>query len=118
MAKWPELRLQDPETRGPVVLGLTVSTVVLMALFIVARFYGRGVLTSGLGLDDWIMGVAAVQVTHCPMYEKLLICSAGIRRRGINRSSSFFELWIGTTYMGAKTGMVRAVQHGMLCLEI
>lgn len=61
IASWPPPNFEDPESRGPVVIGLTVSTLALMVLFTAARFYGRGVLTAGaLGVDDWIMGTAMV----------------------------------------------------------
>lgn len=62
MAAWPEPNFTNPETRGPIVVGLTVTTLVLVVIFSCARFYGRAVLRQSAGVDDWIMGVAAVWI--------------------------------------------------------
>jgi type IV secretory pathway VirB3-like protein len=63
MAAWPKPNFVDPVTRAPIVTGLTISTMVLVTVFTAMRFYGKGILRSALGLDDWMMLVAAV--CHC-----------------------------------------------------
>ncbi|KAF2120488.1 hypothetical protein BDV96DRAFT_267591 [Lophiotrema nucula] len=60
MASWPEPNFVNPESRGPIVIGLTVTTLALVVIFVIARFYGKGVLRQALGRDDWIMLVAAI----------------------------------------------------------
>ena len=60
MASWPEPNYTNPETRGPIVTGLTAPTLALAIIFTAARFYGRGILRHVLGIDDWIMGAAMV----------------------------------------------------------
>ncbi|KAF1994090.1 hypothetical protein P154DRAFT_586904 [Amniculicola lignicola CBS 123094] len=60
IASWPLPNFENPESRGPVVIGLTVFTMVFAVLFTGVRFYGKGVLRTALGMDDWIMLGATV----------------------------------------------------------
>ncbi|KAF2650645.1 hypothetical protein K491DRAFT_125383 [Lophiostoma macrostomum CBS 122681] len=60
MAAWPEPNFVDPVTRAPIVIGLTASTMILVVIFTAMRFYGKGVLRTALGLDDWMMLVAGI----------------------------------------------------------
>ena len=60
IASWPAPNYVNPESRGPIVLGLATPSMVLVVIFTGMRFYGKGVLRQALGLDDWIMLAAAV----------------------------------------------------------
>ena len=51
----------DPQTRVPLLIGVSCAAGGLMVLLMAARLYTRGVLSKkGLGLDDWMMSIAAV----------------------------------------------------------
>lgn len=66
MAAWPKPNYIDPETKQPVALGLnTVMTFVIVS-FVSCRFYSRTRLIKALGLDDWIMLLAAVSLSIPP----------------------------------------------------
>lgn len=60
MAAWPPPNFVNPQSRGNMVIGLTAPTMALVVIFTSARFYGKGVLRQALGMDDWMMLVAAV----------------------------------------------------------
>jgi hypothetical protein len=46
----------------PTILGVEISMISLMTLFVAGRFYSRTVLVKGaLGVDDWVMVVAFVR---------------------------------------------------------
>lgn len=57
--KFPPPNFVNPTTRVPLVLGLTISTCVLLLLLIAARLYARSRLRNALGIDDWMMLGAA-----------------------------------------------------------
>jgi hypothetical protein len=59
-ASWPAPNFDDPESCGEVLVALTALTLTLVLIFTGVRFYGKGILRQVLGLDDWIMLVAAV----------------------------------------------------------
>ena len=59
-ASWPTPNFDDPESCGAILIVLTAPTLALVLIFIGVRFYGKGILRQALGLDDWIMLVAAV----------------------------------------------------------
>jgi hypothetical protein len=61
MANWPAPNFVNPESRAGVVYGLTAPTLALVIVFTFARFYGKGILRQALGLDDWMMLIAAVR---------------------------------------------------------
>ena len=60
ISQWPKLNYINPETRVGIVFWSCLSTMVLMIVLILARFYARAKMKSFLGPDDWTMGVAAV----------------------------------------------------------
>ena len=62
MARWPAPNFVNPESRGPIVVGITASTMALVVIFQCVRFYGKGVLRQALGPDDWTMLVATVSL--------------------------------------------------------
>lgn len=104
-AQWPAPNYTDPVTRVSIVLGLTVSTMILMVIFIAARFYGRGQLKSILGLDDWIMLGASVW-TSIFQTGLILMTIRAICDRGINTGLRLcrFRSWI--SHMGSKRPLV------------
>lgn len=59
-ASFPPPNYIDPETRLPLALAICIPMSVLVTVAISARFYSRTVLVRALGLDDWIMLLAAV----------------------------------------------------------
>jgi hypothetical protein len=61
MASWPAPNFDNPQSCSPVLIGLTAPTMALVFVFTGVRFYGKGILRNALGLDDWIMLVAAVR---------------------------------------------------------
>ena len=61
-ASWPAPNFENPESRGSIVIGMAVPTMVLVVVFGTMRFYGRGVLRHALGMDDWMMFAAAVRL--------------------------------------------------------
>ena len=51
----------DPQTRVPLLDGVSCAAGALMVLLMAARLYTRAFLAKkGLGLDDWMMVIAAV----------------------------------------------------------
>ena len=48
------------ETNGPLVTGISVGFVSVSVLFLIGRFYTRGVILRSIGKDDWAMLVATV----------------------------------------------------------
>ncbi|KAH7130603.1 hypothetical protein B0J11DRAFT_256598 [Dendryphion nanum] len=59
-ARWPAPNYVNPESRGPIVIGITAATMALVIVFQCARFYGKGVLRQALGADDWTMLIATI----------------------------------------------------------
>lgn len=59
-ASWPAPNFDDPESCGAILIALTAPTLALVLIFTGMRFYGKGILRQALGLDDWIMLIAAV----------------------------------------------------------
>ncbi|PVH93865.1 hypothetical protein DM02DRAFT_540645 [Periconia macrospinosa] len=60
IASWPAPNYVNPETRGSLVLGVNVTFSTLVVLFITVRFYSRVFMVKALGVDDWVMLVAAI----------------------------------------------------------
>lgn len=61
-ASWPPPNYIDPETRQPLAMAICIPMSVLVTTFISFRFYSRTVIIHTLGLDDWIMLLAAVSL--------------------------------------------------------
>ncbi|KAL5432115.1 hypothetical protein PMIN07_003422 [Paraphaeosphaeria minitans] len=60
---FPPPNYVTPTTRVPVVLGLAISTCVLLLMLTGARLYARSHLRNARGIDDWMMlGAAALAV--------------------------------------------------------
>ena len=74
MAQWPAPNFTNPVTRAPIVVGLTAPTMVLVVVFTAVRFYGKGILRTALGLDDWMMLVAGVSTSQRDINFATLIC--------------------------------------------
>ncbi|PVH95173.1 hypothetical protein DM02DRAFT_732020 [Periconia macrospinosa] len=60
MASWPKPNFINPETQQPLALGLNTVMTFVVVSFISTRFYSRTRLVKALGLDDWIMLLAAI----------------------------------------------------------
>ncbi|PSN71300.1 hypothetical protein BS50DRAFT_584806 [Corynespora cassiicola Philippines] len=60
VAAWPAPNYVNPITRRPLVLGVDIPLIFLVALVVSARFYSRTVIIRALGTDDWFMLAAGV----------------------------------------------------------
>ena len=67
-AKWPPPNFDNPEFNSTVVLGFTAPMLGLVLTFVCIRFYGKGVVKRALGLNDWMMLVAAVSISGPYLY--------------------------------------------------
>ncbi|OCK73908.1 hypothetical protein K432DRAFT_282864, partial [Lepidopterella palustris CBS 459.81] len=59
----PPPNQKDAGTRVSLVIGVEVSTTSVMVVFVSARFYMRTFVKKVLGMDDWVMAVAAILAT-------------------------------------------------------
>ncbi|KAJ4287362.1 hypothetical protein N0V90_012760 [Kalmusia sp. IMI 367209] len=57
---FPPPNFVNPTTRVPVVLGLTISTCILVLILTGGRLYARAHIKAALGIDDWMILVAAI----------------------------------------------------------
>lgn len=112
-AQWPAANYVDPVWRGPIVVGLTASTMAVAMVFMVLRFWGKGVLRAALGLDDWMMLIATV-CNRALISIRILFANARvdiISARECN-SNGFLAIRTRPSHMGSKTGMGNTVRQG------
>jgi hypothetical protein len=62
IAQWPTPDYVDPVTRGPAILIVNVTFVVLVLVAFVGRFYSRIVIKKWLGIDDFMCVFALVSL--------------------------------------------------------
>ena len=63
-AAFPSPNYVNPETKTAQVLGILIPMTVLVIVFISARIWSRTVIVFAVGLDDWLMVVAAVSLGY------------------------------------------------------
>jgi hypothetical protein len=61
-ASFPPPNYVDPETKTAQVLGILIPMTVLVIVFILARIWSRTIIVLAIGMDDWLMLVAAVSL--------------------------------------------------------
>jgi hypothetical protein len=66
-AAFPPPNYVNPETKTAQVLGILIPMTVLVIVFISARIWSRTVIVFAVGLDDWLMVVAAVSLGYADM---------------------------------------------------
>jgi hypothetical protein len=63
-AAFPPPNYVDPGTKTVQILGILIPMTVLVIIFILARIWSRTVIVLAIGLDDWLMLVAAVSLGY------------------------------------------------------
>ena len=56
--------MSGQETRGPVVVGVTVSFLAVAVLLTITRFLTRLLIVRDFGPEDWSIGIATVGLLH------------------------------------------------------
>ncbi len=117
MLSWPTPNYVDPVTLTGPILAVNAIAIVLMTIFLVARFYARlRIVQKALGADDWIILAAYVSSQSPTEYrgilDQLIRFSGalyGIRNSSYGRS----KVWNWSTPVRCRVQHDRQYRQGM-----